>query len=208
MSRERTAVVIVVGVLNLAFGVLAGLWGLVNGGFSLFLAFARDAIAGPGELESFAFLDREVPGWVWVGVVHGVVLLLQGLALLVAGGGAFFGQNWARRLTLAAVLLTLPVHVGNAVYEVGWVAPATEKYQLQQLEADDDPTLTPAARQARRDEIREESLWTRFGVVIAAVIPVGFALGMAAALLTPGAAAAFRRRPRPHELEFADGDPS
>src|SRR5262245_9085411 len=139
MSRERPAIVLVMAILNFVFGF----FGLMCGCCGVFAQFGISALGnvsmkGPKGEENpikdmVAFLERELPGYQAIEVSHGALLLFLGLFLIVSGIGLLLMQSWGRWLAVAVAILVIPLQIGHAIYEIGFVQPATDRWAQQLL---------------------------------------------------------------------------
>src|SRR6516225_3245242 len=98
--NSRPPVILVMAILNFVFGgllLLCGLCGLA--GYAAIIGLVAQPGGGANSMgDMTGFMDKEAPGWMAVEIGRGLLLILFGVLLVVAGMGLLKMQSWARWL--------------------------------------------------------------------------------------------------------------
>jgi len=128
MSRPRPAMIFVLGILNIVFGLIAltctGLEGLF---------FYKPDILGetPMKPEFMAHLQAEIPGYSSFAGGYYAARALLSFLLIAAGVGLLAVQRWGRWLGLIYSVTTIALQAGNAFFQIQFVNPVTVRYFQQ-----------------------------------------------------------------------------
>jgi hypothetical protein len=123
---------------------------------------------------------KAVPGYLEVEFGKGVVVLVLGLFLLVAGIGLLNMKSWGRWLTLLCGVCMVLLQVSCLVYEVRVQMPAMEKWQQDYM-----VKQGMAAPPSNTFESMGDA-------VLGAMLPIAIALVCSALVLLPAMGAAFK----------------
>jgi hypothetical protein len=169
------------GILNIVFGSLGLLCGACGVAANvLVLSLASASGPGPGAeiKELLDYMDKNLPGHMAVEIGRGVGILVLSVLLLVAGIGLLGTKSWARWLSIAYAVLSIPLHVGWAVFELGFVLPLTQKFAKSHnaFGAQQDNTVIQAV-----------------GAIIFTILAVVYALVLLIFMFLPGLSAAFNQ---------------
>jgi hypothetical protein len=187
MRPKRPASLVVMGILNIVFGSLGLLCGVCAVGANMFISSlasgSGNGFPGAAEIkELLAFMDKNLPGYMMVEIGRGVALLLLSVLLVVAGIGLLATQSWARWLSVAYALLSLPLHVGWAVFELGFVLPLTQRWQAEFMRKHN--AFAPP---------QENMMTSSAGIIAATIFWVVYALILLIFMFLPGLSAAFNQ---------------
>jgi hypothetical protein len=131
MPRERPRVVLVLGILNIVFGVLGLLCGTCLGLLLLGAFGAAGAVGPPGVnmMEDMsAFLSREIPGYDFIYIGHYLLELVLAVVLIVLGIGLLRMRRWARPACIAYGAVVLLTAVGYLVFMFAVENPAMARW--------------------------------------------------------------------------------
>jgi hypothetical protein len=84
--------------------------------------------------EQLAFIAKESPGYTAEQIGYNIIAVLVSIGLLTSAIGLFMGQSWGRLLCMAACAVMVLAALGNTIYTVAYILPATKKFQSQQLQ--------------------------------------------------------------------------
>jgi hypothetical protein len=202
--NSRPPVILVMAILNFVFGgllLLCGLCGLA--GYAAIIGLVAQPGGGANSMgDMTGFMDKEAPGWMAVEIGRGLLLILFGVLLVVAGMGLLKMQSWARWLCVVYAVAMLFLQVAYVTYEFAVVIPAGHRFQEQQWKKQGvaNPPPSTASSQAG----------TAFGVATSAGLSIVHALAVGIVMLLPNVGEAFappRRRARERdEDDFYDDD--
>jgi hypothetical protein len=179
------------GILNIVFGSLGLLCGVCAVGANAFLSVLasgpKSGVPGaPQDIfkDLLTYMDKNLPGYMAVEIGRGVGLIVLSALLLVAGIGLLGTKSWARWLSVAYALLSIPLHVGWAVFELGFVLPLTQKWQAEFLRKNN---MIGAAPQT------ENLMGSSIGIIGVTILWVVYALILLIFMFLPGLSAAFNQ---------------
>src|SRR5262245_17935538 len=98
--------------------------------------------------EQANFIAKEAPGYKAEQLAYSVVVLLCSIGLLISAIGLFMGQQWGRMLSIAACAVMIVAALGNTVYTVIYVMPATKKFEEQHVAKQAGPPPPKGAQEA------------------------------------------------------------
>jgi hypothetical protein len=125
VRRRSSAILMTMGIGNIAMGCLALLCGTCGGGSIVVIKQVPDTQG------LVAFLNNRIFGWmVWELAKHGVSLFL-GMLLILAGVGLLMQKRWGWLLTLFCAPCTLLQQFAYVLFQFFFVVPATTEYQRQ-----------------------------------------------------------------------------
>jgi hypothetical protein len=193
-------------ILNMVMGAFTLLCGLCAAGANSFVAAMganQQGPAGAGVAEMTTFMDKEVPGWQAVEIGRGLLLILLGVLVIVAGIGLLKMQSWARWLSVFYAAVLIPLTIGHLAFELALVNPAMEKWETQQ-EKKGVPAPPPSFKAGQQ-------FGKSFGAVAFGSIPILYCIALGIVMLLPSVGQAFapprRRRARgDEEDDFDDED--
>jgi hypothetical protein len=125
VRRRSSAILMTMGIGNIAMGCLALLCGTCGGGSIVIMKQVPDT------QDLVAFMNHRIFGWmVWELTKHGVSLLL-GMVLILAGVGLIMQKRWGWLLTLCCAPCTLLQQFAYVLFQLLFVVPAANEYQRQ-----------------------------------------------------------------------------
>jgi hypothetical protein len=128
--RPKSGLLIVMGILSVVIGLGGLLYGCCNGaGVVITLTVASNT--SPAR-EMLAALDADAPAWRYTRSLQPIMLTFMSVLLLIAAIGLFTRKRWARVLVIIYAVVSIPVHLIHAIYQVGAVIPALERFQSKQ----------------------------------------------------------------------------
>jgi hypothetical protein len=204
MRRDRPQAISAMAIINIIFGALSILCGSC-GAFAQLMLTSMAKTPGPGGgpnpvAQLMTALNRDCPGYQLVEGGRAVLVIVLGVVLVAAAVGLLMMQSWARWVTLAYVVLAIPLHLGYLGYEIGVVLPVTERFQAGMQ-------LGPGTVKTPQQQGRQAG--AVMGVVGAAGISVIHAVANGIVMLLPAVGAAFaprRRRRRDHDDDENEDD--
>ena len=146
MRRHRTTPILVLAILHLIGGGL-GLIGSLCGCGGLLMGNALGSFkpptfpARPGQPpppsfnDPMKYLNDHVPGYRAFTIVSLALSFLLGIMLISGGIGLLNMQPWARWLSLVYAPISIVVRVGEFVYQLVWVMPATNALYAKSMAA-------------------------------------------------------------------------
>lgn len=191
--RQRPAILLIMGILNIVagvFGLLCGACGLVaNAGLSF-----MGGVQGPkGEKnplkELLDHMTREVPGYMAVEIGKPSLVLILSIIVIVAGIGLIMVQGWARWASVFYALATIVLHLFYTIYELAFVQPAFQRFITKQQ--------GPFAGQQNPGQ----QIGSTIGVVLGATVFIVYALALLVVMFLPPVSAAFSGNSRRSRLE-------
>jgi hypothetical protein len=192
MARNRRpAIILVMAILNMVmggFGLLCGFCAAVGNAVGLAVLGGQQNMPGAASNEMFDYMDKHCPGWQAVEVGRGLMFMLLGVLLIVAGIGMLKMQNWSRWLCLLCAAGIFFVCLGYAVYQVAFLMPATDKMH-EDLERKLGVQPTPGGQAPRR-------VGQVIGVIASSGVPIVYALVLAIVMVLPAVGEAFSRANR------------
>ncbi len=199
MPRRKSPLLITMGILGIAggaFGLLCGGCGIAGGALTLSLS------SGPGGPAAglFSYLDSRAPFWRVVEVGKPIIHFVISSVLIGAGVALICRKSWGRWTTIVLAVISIPLHVGYAAYQLAVLAPAQTAYYST-------AGFGPGAAAAPPGFVQGFSVGTKFGVIIAAVFWCLIALGLLIGMLVPAAGEALapdRKRRLPRDFEEDD----
>jgi hypothetical protein len=185
------------GILNIVVGSLTLLCGLCDiGGYAL-LGSLMNAPGGNEVVEELKYLEKHLPGYMWLEVGRDVVVVVLAVLLVLAGVGLLATRSWGRWLSIIYAFVSIPLHVGWAIYKLGVVLPLADQFQKEY------------ARQ--HPQAATENVYLTGAIIILAItiLPLVYCLVLLVFMFLPGLSAVFardRRGARRHEdREYEDG---
>jgi hypothetical protein len=146
------------------------------------------------------YLDNTVPSWRIVETGKPIVHMLISILAIAAGVGLLFRKKWARWLTVAVAVMTIPLHVSYVIYDLTILLPAQEAYTASIAKAPGAFAPPPGFSTGQKiGIIAAGSFWT----IVALVMLVCMVLPATSEALEPPKA---RRRPREFDDETDDDD--
>jgi hypothetical protein len=204
--KRRPTVILFMAILNMVMGGFTLLCGLCAAGANSFVAAMGANPQGPGGAgvaDMTTFMDKEVPGWQAVEIGRGLLLILLGVVVIVAGIGLLKMQSWARWLSVFYAAVLIPLTIGHLTFELALVNPAVEKWEAQQDKKGIAPAPPPSFKAGQQ-------FGKTFGAVALGSIPVLYAVALIIVMLLPSVGTAFappsRRRAREEEEDLDDED--
>lgn len=129
--QKRPALVTVVAIINLSFGILGVLCLSCAGfGLAMIVPALQKAPAKPGgpdpmrDLKDLFDVFDKIPGYSTVMLASGVLSLVMSAVLLASGVGLLKMRGWGRMLALAYAVYSLLSAVGMTAYSMAYVQPA------------------------------------------------------------------------------------
>lgn len=201
MRRRKSPLLITMGILCIvagAFGLTCGGCGIAGGVLTLSLS----SRPGNPAADLFSFLDSRAPYWRVVEVGKPIIHLLISLAFIGAGIALICRKHWGRWTAIIFAVISIPLHIGYAAYELAVLAPAQAAFYRTSGLSPGGPAASPGFAQGF-------ALGTKIGVIIGAVFWCLIALALLIGMLVPAAAEALapERRQRLHgdfDDEFED----
>jgi hypothetical protein len=181
------------GILNIIFGSLGLLCGVCAAGANAFMGSMASGPGGPpGSLQAvlkdeMQFLDKHLPGYLAVEIGRGVGLILLSILVIVAGIGLLATKSWARWLSVFYAVLSIPLHVGWAVFELGFALPVVQQWQNEYFRRNN--MIAPPQG--------SNVLGGSIGVIGWTILWVVYALILLVFMFLPGLSAAFHEGSRP-----------
>jgi hypothetical protein len=198
---ERPSSVLVVAILQIAFGSLGLLFSLCGGAMQL--AGGAKVFAPPGGAQAVGpdvegmirarvpYYDTWQAGGLALGVLSGAVMLVSGIGLLRM-------RSWARRVTIGYAFYNIVVTIVNFVFALTVTAPVMREV-LAEVRA--DPKLPPQA-------VSIINLTETFATVgtYAGLALLAYPIILLAVMFFPHVREAFRAAALPPAREEEDGD--